>query len=56
MKKKGLKKLILHRETLVLLDLRYAVGGVTCHASGSCPPPSTQACSDGTCPTDPLIC
>jgi len=56
MKKKALKKLSLNRETLAHLDLRHAVGGDTCNASKSCPPPSTQACSDGTCPTDPVIC
>lgn len=55
MKKKAPKKLTLHRETLAQLDLRLALGGGTCNASGSCPPPSTQACS-GSCPTDPLIC
>jgi hypothetical protein len=59
MKRKISKKLALSRETLAHLDLlRLAEvgGGVTCHASGSCPPPSTQACSDGGCPTDPVIC
>jgi hypothetical protein len=59
MKRRTPKKLTLNRETLVHLDLlRLAgvAGGGTCNASGSCPPPSTQACSDGTCPTDPVIC
>jgi len=57
MKKRAPKKLTLNRETLVHLDhLRLALGGGFCNASGSCPPPSTQACSDGTCPTDPVIC
>ena len=49
MKKRVSKKLTLSRETLASLDLAEVTGGVTCHASGSCPPPSTQACSDGTC-------
>jgi len=52
MKKRSLKKLTLHRETLVQLDplqLQTAPGAGFCNASGSCPPPSTQACSDGTC-------
>ena len=56
MKKRMPKKLSLSRETLAALDLAGVTGGGTCNASGSCPPPSTQACSDGTCPTDPVIC
>ena len=60
MKKRALKKLTLNRETVIHLDpdrlAKAAGGGVTCHASGSCPPPSTQACSDSGCPTDPIIC
>jgi len=56
MKKRMPKKLSLSRETLAALDLAGVAGGGTCNASGSCPPPSTQACSDGTCPTDPVIC
>lgn len=49
MRKKSPKKLTLHRETLAYLDdlhLAAAPGAGPCHASGSCPPPSTQACSD----------
>ncbi|HEX3554489.1 MAG TPA: class I lanthipeptide [Thermoanaerobaculia bacterium] len=59
MKKRALKKLTLNRETVIHLDpdrLAKAGGGVTCHASGSCPPPSTQACSDSGCPSAPTIC
>ncbi len=60
MKRKISKKLTLSRETLAHLDLLrlagVAGGGGPCHASGSCPPPSTQACSDGGCPTDPIVC
>jgi hypothetical protein len=51
-KKRSPKKLTLHRETLVQLDpreLQAAPGAGICNASASCPPPSTQACSDGTC-------
>lgn len=56
MKRRISKKLTLNRETLAHLDLTKVTGGDTCNASRSCPPPSTQACSDGTCPTDPVIC
>ena len=57
MKKRRMpRKLNLSRETLAHLDLAGVAGGGTCNASGSCPPPSTQACSDGGCPTDPVIC
>jgi hypothetical protein len=49
MKKRISKKLTLNRETLASLDLAEVTGGNTCNASASCPPPSTQACSDGTC-------
>jgi hypothetical protein len=48
-RKEGLKKLTLHRETLACLDqlqLSAAPGAGFCNASASCPPPSTQACSD----------
>ncbi|MFL6195193.1 MAG: class I lanthipeptide [Thermoanaerobaculia bacterium] len=58
MKKRTPKRLALSRETLAHLDgtrLAGVAGGDTCNASRSCPPPSTNYCSD-TCPTALEIC